>query len=748
MNRVIGSFLLNTEILKSNILVMPAVTFFSSIICSFLFYGVVGQDKTWLLAPIFMVNYTLVTIALLRRSFKPTASQFSTFDCCLLPSGSLWLLFLIYGLFMVQFAVVPFESKLVLLFLGSVVGAYFVLGSELTTFKGNRIFPGALIFLVMLAALYGLVTHFKNPESLLWTERYTDHYDGRLASTYICPNHFAHLMQMLLPFCLVLLFIPQSGIYLRILSAYSFLVFLPPLFLTESRAGWLGSIAAIGVAVCLMALRRSKRLFLFLIILVPLCSSLLLFGAWHYSETFQRRAKPVVEFLQQQSEQGVGSDAKDFRPQTWMDTIDMIKAAPLIGHGPGNFRYTFPEHRNRFRGNRIVTGHPHNEYLELIADYGQIGFGIFALAWLYGCLWILVKSLKAEEVRHAFLGFSFLGTAVGTMVHSFFDFQMHVYPNALVFALLAALVVGPLRNAKRSQDSRYKAIGNREKNEHSESLAKLDTASNSSRVPPSHLWLNKFAEWTLAIGFLIGTLFCFQVMGSSYLRALGDKVVEKQAMGVGHSAVGLGLSAERLYQLAVRIDPQNWRAYKGMGNLLYSQRYHCLDMTEKVQLAEQERDWLKKAYEHNPKDPEIVSGLGKSLIFLSRQQENVDAMLSSREYLSDEGVASTNNPVNSQLERGLDLLREACRYRKFNDIYWWTLGVELRKAEMYEEALEVFKIMETIKQTPSSKKNIEWLERQLSGIQSQKSDRAEQLPDLRLKREKMNLSELLDMMDK
>ena len=43
-----------------------------------------------------------------------------------------------------------------------------------------------------------------------------------------------------------------------------------------------------------------------------------------------------------------------------------------------------------------------------------------------------------------------------------------------------------------------------------------------------------------------------------------------------------------------------------------------------------------------------------------------------------------------QIEQGLALLREACRYRKFNESYWWTLGVELRKAGQYEEALEVY----------------------------------------------------------
>ncbi len=66
----------------------------------------------------------------------------------------------------------------------------------------------------------------------------------------------------------------------------------------------------------------------------------------------------------------------------------------------------------------------------------------------------------------------------------------------------------------------------------------------------------------------------------------------------------------------------------------------------------------------------------------------------------------------------MELLREACRYRPFNDVYWWNLGVELRKAGRYEEALDIFYYAASIKRTPSTKKNIEWLEIRLKAVDS------------------------------
>ena len=48
-------------------------------------------------------------------------------------------------------------------------------------------------------------------------------------------------------------------------------------------------------------------------------------------------------------------------------------------------------------GKRVVTGHPHNEYLELAADYGWIGFGLFAAAWMATWVKLIVSAHRAQE---------------------------------------------------------------------------------------------------------------------------------------------------------------------------------------------------------------------------------------------------------------------------------------------------------------------------------------------------------------
>ncbi|WP_372797565.1 O-antigen ligase family protein, partial [Pontiella sp.] len=521
-------------------------------VLSFVFYGVVGQDKGPLLAPAFVLSLAAIIFYFGRRLINGAAAlkRPEPGRTKRLPVSSLlWLVFLAWGAWLVPDALMTFDAKIRMVFIATVIGAYLVWGQELTAFKDNRIIVGWLIFIVMLLAFYGMIVHFKCPERVLWTERYTS-YEGRLMSTYICPNHFAHLMQMLLPFCLALLFIPQTGIYLKILAAYSFVVMLPPLFLTESRAGWLGSIACVGTVIGLMALRRSKKLFAVLVVLIPLCSVLILAGAWRFSETFQRRMQPVVTFLEGQAEEGIGSEARDFRPQTWMDTLDMIREKPLTGYGPAAYRYAYPEFRKRWGGQRMVTGHPHNEYLELTADFGLIGFLLFAAAWLYGSIWMLVRSLKAEETRHAFMGFAFLGTVAGTMVHSFFDFQMHVFPNAMIFALLAAVAAGPL---KRS-------------------------LSTSKAKKPGRGIVNVLQPALLTAVFVFVLAIGVPLMASSAMSAVADQQAERKSTEAFNSAAAL-------YRKALKTAPDNWQAYSGMGRVLHHERRHRLEPDQKVQLA-------------------------------------------------------------------------------------------------------------------------------------------------------------------
>lgn len=174
----------------------------------------------------------------------------------------------------------------------------------------------------------------------------------------------------------------------------------------------------------------------------------------------------------------------------------------------------------------------------------------------------------------------------------------------------------------------------------------------------------------LSVFILLSALWSAQVMSSAVVRVCADR----------QSASGNRARAEQLYRIAETMDPQNWRAPLGLGQILSYYRYYELDPAEKIKRAERERDAFAAAYRHNTKKEEVVYGLGRAELAYGNQEE------------------------------GLNYLRQAAYYKRFNDFYWRKLGIELRKAGHFDEALDAFLHAQKLDRSDATvKRNIQWL---------------------------------------
>jgi O-antigen ligase len=629
----------------------------SGLAVSFALYGV-WLEKIWLLAPVLMLVYLSVSVWLVasvrdprtQRSEHGTGGGAQTADLRPLssdlripPGGIPLLLFWLYSFALIPFSALPYEAKISVLGFGGYLCIYWASANVLSRFSYRKAVWITVFVLLVFTALYSLVQHKVAPGRIFGIERYTTYWEGgRLGGSYQCPNHIAHLFQMWLPLCLVFLFIPQFGWFWRICFAYALPLFLLLIYQTQSRAGLLGSVAAVGVTALMTMLRKSRRAFYIALLVVPLLGAGAVGGLWAGSAMFRERMQPVVKFAGLVfSGQGIDENFIDFRPLTWLDTIKMIKDRPVFGFGPGNYGLMFEDYRQRCKAVRVETVHPHNEYLELISEYGAVG-GLLVLGVLISFSVQMSRFIRTSpRPYHALPAAALLGALAGSAVHGFFDFELRIFPNAMMLALLAGCAAAPLMQT----------------------------------VPSKRLKLNRSVQWIFVIAVVLATLWTVQVMSSAWMRARGDTLLEAQHF----------LRAENSYKMAERIDRQNWLAQLGLGQVYYHYRYNELDAVRKRELALKELAVYETAYRTNTKKEEIVYGLGRVELFLGNR------------------------------DKGLDYLRQAANYKRFNDYYWRKLGIELRKAGLYDEALSAFEYAQKLDRSNKTvKRNIEWLKQRKS----------------------------------
>lgn len=226
-------------------------------------------------------------------------------------------------------------------------------------------------------------------------------YRGIPISTLGNPNFVAHYLDLILPLAAALAIVRRGRSWghaaLAVLVVTGF-----HLVLTESRGGWLSSVAGAGavVAVCAPRRRWGSRLVLALVVvalLSPVVGFVLESIYVGDGQTLYDRAAQVAE---QTVDRGrTAFEATDFsrtmRVLIWKDTAELIRANPWVGVGPGSFGLHLPASRStvghrawkELMGQREnVAYHAHNEYLETWAESGILGAA--ALVWLLAtALW-------------------------------------------------------------------------------------------------------------------------------------------------------------------------------------------------------------------------------------------------------------------------------------------------------------------------------------------------------------------------
>jgi O-antigen ligase len=316
----------------------------------------------------------------------------------------------------------------------------------------RRRFLYVLLSLATFEAIYGLVQYLTG-----WQQIFTyakKYYLEEATGTYINRNHFAGLLEMLLPFAVT------SGVqrlhrlqratfdsqprWRAILCAMELppvlllasvcVIILTALVFSRSRMGLISAvISLIVVLACSRARFSSYRCRpILLTSLVLVVTGLVL---WIGSA-------PVVSHFQDLGPE-YGRD-RDNRFSIWSDTLGLIGQHPFVGTGLGTFSVAYPSVQTAFL--TYTVDHAHCDYLEISSD-----MGVIAAVLIFGSmLWVLVRAMRravrADTSSDDVVLIGCAGSIAAILVHCLTDFNLYIPGNALVFIVVIAMARSTLHN--------------------------------------------------------------------------------------------------------------------------------------------------------------------------------------------------------------------------------------------------------------------------------------------------------------
>jgi len=135
------------------------------------------------------------------------------------------------------------------------------------------------------------------------------------------------------------------------------------------------------------------------------------------------------------------------RLNLWKTSINISKDYPLTGIGEDNFDYYFE--RYRVEGFYDATGHPHNDYLNVLVNSGIPGLLAFLILW--GVVLVKGKTVVQESkdpfLRAVTLGGSF--AIIGFLVGGFFQNYYGTFANCWGWWFLAGMTMTSHRLHRR-----------------------------------------------------------------------------------------------------------------------------------------------------------------------------------------------------------------------------------------------------------------------------------------------------------
>ena len=314
--------------------------------------------------------------------------------------------------------------------------ALFIAAECIRAEQMRRIFALTMIVFGTCYAFFALAQELTANGKIFWV--HSPQFHGSIYGSYVNHDHYAGLMEMMVPIPFVL----SMGHLLkrgqRLVMGFCAVLMATTIFLSGSRGGMLAFILEM---ILFAALTRSKtrspR-----IAVASLAVFLLILGLLIFLGRIQVLGR-------------LGDLGPGIRSTITRDSLRMFLKRPLVGWGLGTFPTVYPSYRSFYTN--LFVNEAHNDYAQLLVETGLVGFGL--MVWFIERLFRkgLPKSRRWEFQWDMALSFAALLGCTGILFHSFVDFNLQIPANAAFFYVLCGLAastpLAPSSGSKRHRSS-------------------------------------------------------------------------------------------------------------------------------------------------------------------------------------------------------------------------------------------------------------------------------------------------------
>lgn len=283
-------------------------------------------------------------------------------------------------------------------------------------------------------AFFALAQQLTPNGKIFWV--HSPQFHGSIYGSYVNHDHYAGLMEMLvpIPFVLSMGHLFRGG--KRVLVGACAVLMAGTIFLSGSRGGMLAfALEMVLFAALTLGKRRSPRIALGTTAVCVLILALLIFVG--KGQVLGR----------------LGDLSPGMRLEITKDSLRMFSRRPVGGWGLGTFPTVYPSYRSFYTN--LFVNEAHNDYAQLLVETGLLGFGLMlwflVLLYRYG----LPTSRRWEFQWDGAVSLAALLGCTGILFHSFVDFNLQIPANAALFYVLCGLAASRLL----AQSSRHRRSG-------------------------------------------------------------------------------------------------------------------------------------------------------------------------------------------------------------------------------------------------------------------------------------------------